>query len=172
MLFGSSVNPYFLFYSKISLQTAILCFFSNLNLMLLQLHTNHLCEEKLKQNKTKMGLINTISKNSATQHCTNNTWKDGLIFLTSMSFFFPFYPYLHFQWRLAVTGEVVQATSMVMSYPPPYTQINPLFQITVEVNHNSLTERRNQTFAPNYLERKLYQDSLFLILLLLTFSHL
>lgn len=107
VLFFSSVNSYFLFYSKISLQTAILCSFSNLNLMFLQLHTNHLCEEKWKQNKTKIEHTMTISKNSATQHCTNNTWKDGLIFLISMSFFFPSFPCLHFKWLLAVTSKVV-----------------------------------------------------------------
>lgn len=109
----------------------------------------------------------TISKSSATQHFTNNTWKDGLILLISMSFFFPSFLYLHFKWLLAITNNVVQSTSVVMSYSSKHTHTHTLlFHITDELNPNSLIERSNLAFASNSRRRKLYQDSLFLILLL------
>lgn len=60
---------------------------------------------------------------------------------------------------------VVQSTSAVMSYSSKHT--HPLlFHITDELNPNSLIERSNLAFASNSQRRKLYQDSLFLILLL------
>lgn len=62
-----------------------------------------------------------------------------------LSFFFHIY-----KWLLAQTSEVIQTPSVVMSHSPKHTHTHtPLFQIIVEFNHNFLTKRRNQIFAPN-----------------------